>query len=135
MNTSAAETLYTQVDIESQDLNASPYQLVQILFDGALSALKRSVIYIEQNNIQQKSCAISKAIAIINEGLNSGVDLEHGGEIAENISLLYDYMIHQLLYTNLYNDVDRIQQVIKLLTDSADTLAQLNDPATQSNEQ
>ncbi|WP_032115327.1 flagellar export chaperone FliS [Candidatus Arsenophonus nilaparvatae] len=135
MNTSAAETLYTQVDIESQVLNASPYQLVKILFDGALSALKRAVIYIEQNNIQQKSRAISKAIAIINEGLNSGVDLEHGGEIAENISLLYDYMIRQLLYANLYNDVDRIQQVIKLLTDSADTWAQLNDPATQSNEQ
>ncbi|MDR5615829.1 flagellar export chaperone FliS [Arsenophonus sp.] len=135
MNTSAAETLYAQVDIESQVLNASPYQLVQILFDGALSALKRAVIYIEQNNIQQKSRAISKAVAIINEGLNSGVDLEHGGEIAENISLLYDYMIRQLLYANLYNDVDRIQQVIKLLTDSADTWAQLNDPATQSNEQ
>lgn len=135
MNISAAETLYTQVDIESQVLNASPYQLVKILFDGALSALKRAVIYIEQNNIQQKSRAISKAIAIINEGLNSGVDLEHGGEIAENISLLYDYMIRQLLYANLYNDVDRIQQVIKLLTDSADTWAQLNDPATQSNEQ
>ncbi|QLK87221.1 flagellar export chaperone FliS [Arsenophonus endosymbiont of Aphis craccivora] len=87
MNTSAAETLYTHVDIESQVLNASPYQLVQILFDGALSALKRAVIYIEQNNIQQKIRAISKAIAIINEGLNSGVDLEHGGEIAENIPL------------------------------------------------
>ncbi|MDR5610206.1 MULTISPECIES: flagellar export chaperone FliS [unclassified Arsenophonus] len=135
MNTSAAETLYTQVDIESQVLNASPYQLVQILFDGALSALKRAVIYIEQNNIRQKSRAISKAVAIINEGLNSGVDLKHGGEIAENISLLYDYMIRQLLYANLYNDVDRIQQVIKLLTDSAETWAQLNDPATQSNEQ
>lgn len=135
MNTSAAETLYAQVDIESQVLNASPYQLVQILFDGALSALKRAVIYIEQNNIQQKSRAISKAVAIINEGLNSGVDLEHGGEIAENISLLYDYMIRQLLYANLYNVVDRIQQVIKLLTDSANTWAQLNDPATQSNEQ
>ncbi|RXK32656.1 flagellar export chaperone FliS [Arsenophonus endosymbiont of Bemisia tabaci Asia II 3] len=124
MNTSAAETLYAQVDIESQVLHASPYPLVQILFDGALS-----------NNIQQKSRAISKGVAIINEGLNNGVDLEHGGEIAENISLLYDYMIRQLLYANLYHDVDRIQQVIKLLTDSADTWAQLNDPATQSNEQ
>ncbi|MFS1564023.1 MAG: flagellar protein FliS [Candidatus Arsenophonus phytopathogenicus] len=61
MNTSAAETLYAQVDIESQVLNASPYQL-EILFDGALSALKRAVIYIEQNNIQQKSRAISKAV-------------------------------------------------------------------------
>ncbi|SPP31070.1 Flagellar protein FliS [Arsenophonus endosymbiont of Aleurodicus floccissimus] len=97
MNTSTTETLYAQVDIKSRVLNASPYQPVQILFNGALSALKRAVIYIDQNNIQQKSRAISKAIAIINEGLNSGVDLEHGGEIAENISLLYDYMIRQLL--------------------------------------
>lgn len=46
--------MYAQVDIESQILNASPYQLVQILYKEALSALKRAVIFVEQNNIQQK---------------------------------------------------------------------------------
>lgn len=129
--TLSAPTLYAQVDIESQILNASPYQLVQILYQEALSALKRALIFIEQNNIQQKNNAISKAIAIIGEGLNGGIDLEKGGEIGENMTLLYDYMIRELLYANLHNDTDRIQHVIKLLTDSAQTWAQLNDPATK----
>ncbi|HGJ5890361.1 MULTISPECIES: flagellar export chaperone FliS [Arsenophonus] len=135
MNSSTVETLYAQVDIESQILNASPYQLVQILYKEALSALKRAVIFIEQNNIQQKNNAISKAIAIIGEGLNGGIDREKGGEIGENMTLLYDYMIRELLYASLHNNVDRIQHVIKLLTDSADTWDQLNDPARKSNVQ
>ncbi|HGJ5864389.1 MAG TPA: flagellar export chaperone FliS [Arsenophonus nasoniae] len=135
MNSSTVETMYAQVDIESQILNASPYQLVQILYKEALSALKRAVIFVEQNNIQQKNNAISKAIAIIGEGLNGGIDREKGGEIGENMALLYDYMIRELLHASLHNDVDRIQHVIKLLTDSAQTWAQLNDPARQSNEQ
>ncbi|HGJ5859076.1 flagellar export chaperone FliS [Arsenophonus nasoniae] len=135
MNSSTVETMYAQVDIESQILNASPYQLVQILYKEALSALKRAVIFVEQNNIQQKNNAISKAIAIIGEGLNGGIDREKGGEIGENMALLYDYMIRELLHASLHNDVDRIQHVIKLLTDSAQTWAQLNDPARKSNEQ
>lgn len=51
------------------------------------------------------------------------------------MALLYDYMIRELLHASLHNDVDRIQHVIKLLTDSAQTWAQLNDPARKSNEQ
>lgn len=131
----SAKNLYAQIDIESQILNASPYQLVQILFKEALSTLKRAAIFIQQNNIQQTNTTISKAISIIGDGLIAGIDQKKGGEISENMCLLYEYMIRQLLYANMHNDVDKIQHVIKLLTDSAQTWAQLGDPAKHSNEQ
>ncbi|MCE1713714.1 flagellar protein FliS, partial [Enterobacter hormaechei] len=31
----SASQLYAQVDLESEIMNASPYQLIQILFNGA----------------------------------------------------------------------------------------------------
>lgn len=34
----SASKMYAQIDVESEILNATPYQLIQILFNGALSA-------------------------------------------------------------------------------------------------
>lgn len=51
----SASKMYAQIDVESEILNASPYQLIQILFNGALSALRRALILMEQGNIAGKS--------------------------------------------------------------------------------
>ena len=44
----SASKMYAQIDVESEILNATPYQLIQILFNGALSALRRALILMEQ---------------------------------------------------------------------------------------
>lgn len=67
-------TAYANIEVESAVLSASPYQLVNMLFDGALSALKRAQILIEQGDISGKGQALSKAINIISNGLQSGLD-------------------------------------------------------------
>ncbi|KAA1336640.1 flagellar export chaperone FliS, partial [Escherichia coli] len=74
----SASQLYAQVDLESEIMNASPYQLIQILFNGALSALRRAIILMQQGNIPEKGLAISKAINIIDNGLKEGLDFEKG---------------------------------------------------------
>lgn len=40
-----AKQAYQQVDLESEIANATPYQLISILYRGALSALKRAEIF------------------------------------------------------------------------------------------
>lgn len=40
-----ANQAYQQVNLESEITNASPYQLIRILFNGALSALRRRNLY------------------------------------------------------------------------------------------
>ncbi|OKP02434.1 MULTISPECIES: flagellar export chaperone FliS [Xenorhabdus] len=122
----SASQLYAQVDLESEIMNASPYQLIQILFNGALSALRRAIILIQQGNIPEKGLAISKAINIIDNGLKEGLDFEKGGEIAQNLFALYDYMSRRLLHANLRNDEKAITEVIDLLSEISDSWRQID---------
>lgn len=120
MYTKSGIQAYAQVSVESAVLSASPHQLVVLLFDGALSAMKKSVILIEQGDIPGKGQALGKAINIISNGLQSGLNHEVGGELATNLDSLYDYMTRRLLQANIHNDIDAINEVMELLNNIAD---------------
>jgi len=120
MYTKSGIQAYAQVSVESAVLSASPHQLVVLLFDGALSAMKKAVILIEQGDIPGKGQALGKAINIISNGLQSGLNHEVGGELATNLDSLYDYMTRRLLQANIHNDIDAINEVMELLNNIAD---------------
>ncbi|HDL6938720.1 TPA: flagellar export chaperone FliS [Yersinia enterocolitica] len=116
---------YAQVGLESGVMSASPHQLIVMLFDGARSALVRARILMNQGDIPAKGAALSKAINIINNGLSAGLNMEKGGELAENLSALYDYMSRRLLHANLHNDEQAITEVLALLENIADAWRQI----------
>lgn len=120
MYTKSGIQAYAQVGVESAVLSASPHQLVVLLFDGALSAMKKAIILIEQGDIPGKGQAISKAINIISNGLQSSLNHEVGGDLAANLDSLYDYMTRRLLQANLHNDINAINEVVELLNNIAD---------------
>ncbi|BBV04988.1 MULTISPECIES: flagellar export chaperone FliS [Providencia] len=120
-----AQQAYQQVDLESEITNATPYQLIQILFKGALSALKRGEIFMLQGKVAEKGKEISKAIDIIDTGLKQSLNYEAGGELAENLASLYEYMTMQLLRANLENNVAYVQEVYQLLSDIASAWQQI----------
>ncbi|MFQ1042526.1 flagellar export chaperone FliS [Gilliamella sp. CG16] len=112
---------YEQVNLETCVSQASPHQLIVLLYDGALNAIKLAKLYIQKGNIAGKGMAISKAINIIDNGLKSCLDLEKGGEIAENLERLYHYISQQLVLANLYNDQDKLQNCFDLLNNIAES--------------
>ncbi|WP_392431139.1 flagellar export chaperone FliS [Yersinia sp. HM-2024] len=116
---------YAQVGLESGVMSASPHQLIVMLFDGAQSALVRARILMNQGDIPAKGAALSKAINIIDNGLSAGLDMEKGGELAQNLSALYDYMSRRLLHANLHNDEQAITEVLALLDNIADAWRQI----------
>ncbi|ELP5695328.1 MULTISPECIES: flagellar export chaperone FliS [Enterobacter] len=120
MYTKSGIQAYAQVGVESAVLSASPHQLVVLLFDGALSAMKKAAILIEQGDIPGKGQALSKAINIISNGLQSGLNHEVGGDLVANLDSLYDYMIRRLLQANLNNDLNAINEVVELLNNIAE---------------
>ncbi|EMT6577292.1 MULTISPECIES: flagellar export chaperone FliS [Providencia] len=120
-----AQQAYQQVDLESEITNATPYQLIQILFKGALSALKRGEIFMQQGKVAEKGKEISKAIDIIDTGLKQSLNYEAGGELADNLASLYEYMTMQLLRANLENNVAYVQEVYQLLSDIASAWQQI----------
>lgn len=116
---------YAQVSVESGVMGASPHQLIVMLFDGALSALLRARILMNQGNIAGKGLAISKAINIIDNGLKNGLNHEQGGEIADSLAALYDYMKRRLMQANLHNDVAALDEVSGLLENIAGAWRQI----------
>lgn len=116
---------YAQVGLESSVMSATPHQLIVLLFDGARSALVRARILLQQDDIAGKGNALSKAIDIITNGLKAGLDVEKGGELAENLAALYDYMVQRLMIANLHNDAKTIEDVETLLNSIAEAWRQI----------
>lgn len=126
MYSSRGTQAYAQIGVESAVMSASPHQLIVLLFDGALSAMVRARLFMQQGELTAKGEALSKAINIIDNGLKAGLDNDKGGELAENLSSLYDYMIRRLMQANLHNDVAAIEEVEELLTNIADAWKQIS---------
>jgi len=122
---------YAVVGLQSSVMSASPHKLITLLFDGALSALTKADIFMEQGNIVAKGNAISNAINLIANGLKMGLDMEKGGELSHNLSELYDYFCRQLIQVNLHNDRVLLKQIRELLNDIADAWKSISPDAAQ----
>ncbi|MCS2610252.1 flagellar export chaperone FliS [Halomonas dongshanensis] len=110
---------YARVGVESGVLSADPHQLIVLLFDGAQASLRAARIHMQAGNVAEKGKAISKTIDIVNSGLAAALDREKGGEIAERLASLYDYIGRLLLTANLRNDEESLNQAESLLEDLA----------------
>lgn len=115
---------YQKVSLESAVMSASPHQLIVMLFDGALSALVRAKLFMEQGAIPEKGKALSHAINIIDSGLKTALDTSEEDELTTNLIALYEYMVRRLLHANLHNDMAAIEEVERLLGNIADAWKQ-----------
>ncbi|RFC41221.1 MAG: flagellar protein FliS [Candidatus Nitrotoga sp. CP45] len=117
MNTNTAINAYNKVDIESGVNAANPHKLILMLYQGALLAIISAKNQILREETAAKGTSISKAITIIDEGLKACLDKNAGGELAQNLSSLYDYMNQRLLIANLKNNTDILDEVSQLLSE------------------
>ncbi|UUD64970.1 flagellar export chaperone FliS [Pseudomonas seleniipraecipitans] len=116
MNAMAAMRQYQNVNTQAQAADASPHRLIQMLMEGGLTRLAQARGAMERGQFALKGELIGKAIGIIG-GLREGLNLEQGGELAQNLDSLYDYMNRRLLEANLKNSVEPLDEVAHLLRD------------------
>ena len=112
-----AAKAYANIGLETGVIAASPHQLITMLFDGAMTAILKAKNHIQNNQIAEKGEAISKAIMIIDSGLRGGLNLDKGGNLAQNLDALYSYMVQRLMEANLRNDPALLKEVYGLLND------------------
>lgn len=93
---------------------ASPYQLVAMLFQKLLGNIATAKGAISQNNFEKKGTELSNAIAIIGV-LEGSLDFKQGGEVSENLASLYKFCSEQLLVASTNNDPDKLEEVIQIL--------------------
>lgn len=113
----SAISAYQRIGVETSVEAADPYKLILMLFEGAQEALNRAKMHMQLNEIAEKGRMISKAIMIIDHGLKASLDMNAGGDLAIKLQALYDYMTHQLLVANIQNNVEKITEVNKLLSE------------------
>ena len=122
---------YANVGLETGIASASPHKLIVMLYDGALAALLKAKANMTARNIPAKGSAISQAITIIDNGLRVSLDKEAGGEIADNLDALYDYMSRRLFQANLKNEVAIIEEVHGLLAGLREAWVMIGDRIDQ----
>jgi flagellar protein FliS len=92
----------------------TPGQIVVLLYEGAIRFLKQALEALDKKDHVEKGRWISRALDILSE-LNMSLDLEKGGEIAQNLRKLYLFMHSHLLKANYRKDREMIRQVIRML--------------------
>lgn len=120
---------YSQVGAESGVEAADPHKLVLMLFEGAMITVNDARRHLFEKQIAARGMAVSKAIMIIENGLKASLDMDSGGELAQHLAALYDYMCNQLLSANLHASDRPLEEVHRLLGDLKDAWAQVGGAA------
>lgn len=115
---------------------ASPGHLVLMLYDGAISFLEKSLTGFNFKDPLEFNETINnnviRAQAIIHE-MNARLDMERGGEIADNFRKLYNYFFRRLQQANLKKNREPIEEVIGHLRGLRDSWAEMLRQGTADN--
>ena len=114
MNARTALGAYKVTKNQSAIDDASPHQLITMLLEGALERVASASGAMGRGEIAVSGESIGKAIGII-DSLRVSLDRDQGGQIADNLSALYDYMTRRLLEANATKDADMLGEVAGLL--------------------
>lgn len=106
---------YSTVALNTSVESADPHKLIILLYEGAEAACRQAVIFMNNGNTPEKAAAIKKALDIVALGLSASLDMERGGELAERLAALYDYMADRLVWANLKNEPSPVEEVLALL--------------------
>ncbi|MBK5251264.1 MAG: flagellar export chaperone FliS [Peptostreptococcaceae bacterium] len=108
-NTANAYRVYETNNVTT----ASPKRLIIMLCDGAIRLCKLSEIAIREKNIEKKNEYLKRAQAILGE-LSFTLNFD-AGEIANQLSDLYAFMMRELVYANIKMDAEKVKSVRELL--------------------
>lgn len=105
---------YRQAGTATVSVSASPHKLIEMLYSGALDRLAAARGCLQRGDVPGRLGNISDALAIV-EHLRLTLDFNAGGEIAQNLARLYDYMQHRLTLANADSDTSGLDEVANLL--------------------
>lgn len=106
------------IDLNTQPVDEiTPYRIITMLLDGALERVDQAIISLDEGDFNEASVLVDKTIGIV-AGLRESLDIKQGGELANNLDLLYEYIVGQLQVIDEYDEpVIILDEVRKLLNE------------------
>jgi flagellar protein FliS len=117
--------------LQTQVRSRTPLELVVMLYDGALRAVATAAEAQAKRDIRTRRDNVSKALGILAE-LQSSLDREQGGKIAEELDELYAWMTSRLVDATVKQDVkplNEVKRVLQILLDAWQQVAANPVPA------
>lgn len=114
MNTNSAMQAYTNVRHNAAVEGADAHHLIHLLYQGALESIAQAKGAMQQGNIEMRGRKIGKAVNIV-VGLRDFLDLQKGGEIAQNLDSLYDYIQRVLWEAHKIPSEDKLDEAAELI--------------------
>ncbi len=101
---------YVKTSVET----ASPVKQIVLLYDKAITLMKVTIQSIQNKDLKGKIESIYEIETIIN-ALDSFLDFEKGGQIAENLHKIYQFILDQLIIVNAKNDIKLMEDLIEIM--------------------
>lgn len=113
MNTDAMAA-YQTTQAHSGVEGASAHRLITLLLEGAVERIAKAKGHMERGERGPQGELIGKVIDIV-ASLDAYLDVEKGGEVAQNLESLYDYMVRKLFDANKNSSLEELSEVESLL--------------------
>ncbi|MEK3682261.1 flagellar export chaperone FliS [Paenibacillus sp. FSL R10-2736] len=117
---------------QTQLQTAPPAQLLLMLYDGAIRFVRMGTSGIDEKNYEKANNYLCKAQAVINELIAA---LNHDYPVAKTLYQVYEYMIHQLIQSNLKKDKKPAIEVLDYLIELRDAWDTASKSPSSSAEQ
>lgn len=104
----------------TQIKTASREQILLMLYDGAIKYMKQARDAMNDDNNQLAHDKLLQAQDIVTE-LMASLDMDIGGDVAEDLYSLYDYVLHNLVQANIDKNPQRIVEALDVMTDLNDS--------------
>ncbi len=106
---------YHAMEYKKTEINTSDsVRIISLMYDGALNFIRLAKEKLAAGDLAGKGLYTGKATAVIGE-LSSALNMKEGGEIANNLKMLYDYILDRLVHANLHNDPQGFDEAVRLL--------------------
>lgn len=118
---------YQNASREAVAESDNPHALISVLFDELLRAMRAYVSTIERNPKPQpeQSGPLARALTIL-YGLQSSLNFDEGGDIADNLFRLYEYARQQLLTAAREGDTNGALTAIEAIESIREAWSQID---------
>ena len=125
---------YKNANREAVAESDDPQALIMILLDELLRAMRGYVKLLdkENNDETRKSDHFTRSLTML-YGLQSCLNFDEGGEIAENLFRLYEYARVQLLNTSRTGEIEGTQTAINAVTEIREAWSSMDPKAEIQN--